>query len=218
MERKNAVLVIAGPSAVGKTVVAKSIVERDPRFTFLRSGTTRKRRGDANDDEYLYYTEEEFLAAVARGEFAEHMRYGGNLYGTPKSELYRAISEGKIPLMVLDLCGVESLSKLEEFSSCSVYIYSPIETIEARLKERYLGEGKTPESEELFRVRSQQNRRDYSVLEEYADYVFAFIENVTTIEDCRDRVMHEFCEFEAGKPFPTEKNRRIACGLKGSIK
>ena len=79
MKRNNCVLVIAGPSGVGKTVVAKTMVEKNSKFTFLRSGTTRAKRGDAHDDEYLYYTEEEFLAAVARGEFAEHMLYGKNL-------------------------------------------------------------------------------------------------------------------------------------------
>ena len=218
MERRNAVLVIAGPSAVGKTAIAKAIVERDPRFTFLRSGTTRKRRGDANDDEYLYYSEGEFFAAVLRGEFAEYMRYGGNLYGTPKSELKRAIDMGKIPLMVLDLTGVESLAKLEDFCACSVYIHSPIGDIEGRLAERYLGENKTPDTEELYKLRCEQNRRDYGAIGTYADHIFAFIENVTTIEACRDRVMAEFSDFCRGKDFPTEENRRIACSLKGSIK
>lgn len=217
MERKNAVLVIAGPSAVGKTVVAKAIAELDPRFTFLRSGTTRKKRGDANDDEYLYYTEEEFLAATERGEFAEYMRYGGNLYGTPKSELWGAIEQGKIPLMVLDLNGVKSLSELSEFSSCSVYIHAPIEVIENRLSGRYLGEDKKADGEELYKTRTEQNRRDYSVIDTYADYIFAFIENNSSIDACRDRVMAEFTRFCKGESFPCEANRNTAKKLKESV-
>ena len=172
MEKNNAVLIIAGPSAVGKTVAAKAIVANDPSFTFLRSGTTRERRGDAFDDEYLYYTESEFLAGVARGEFAEYMRYGGNLYGTPKSELYRAFSEGKTPLMVLDLNGVESLGKLGEFSACSVYVYSPIDVIEDRLRLRYLKDGADEKSQSLYSVRCAQNRRDYGVIDSYVPYIY----------------------------------------------
>ena len=90
MKRNNPVLIIAGPSGAGKTVVAKAIVDLDPRFTFLRSTTTRAKRGDAHDDEYLYATEQEFLAAVDRGEFVEYMNYGGCYYGTTKAEMNAA--------------------------------------------------------------------------------------------------------------------------------
>ena len=216
--RDNCVLVIAGPSAVGKTVVAKSIVEKDPRYTFLRSGTTRPKRGDAHDDEYLYYTEEEFLSAVERGEFAEHMRYGGNLYGTPKSELRRALDEGKIPLMVLDLVGVESLYKLDGYSACSVYIYTDISAIENRLSTRYFSAGVTPEAEKSYNTRCAQNKRDYSVIGDYSDYIFRFIRNDGTIEDCRDRVMGAFSDFTSGADFDLSHNRSISNTLSESVK
>jgi guanylate kinase len=218
MKRENCVLVIAGPSAVGKTVVAKAIVEKDPRYTFLRSGTTRPKRGDAHDDEYLYYTEDEFLSAVERGEFAEHMRYGGNLYGTPKSELQRALDEGKIPLMVLDLVGVESLYRLDGYSACSVYIYTDIETIEGRLSARYFKDGVTPEGEKSYSTRCAQNRRDYSVIDGYSDYIFKFIKNDATIEDCRDRVMETFLGFTAGDEYDIELGKSIAKELSDSVK
>ena len=216
--RESCVLVIAGPSAVGKTVVAKALAERDPRFTFLRSGTTRQKRKDAHDDEYLYFTEEEFLAAVARGEFAEHMRYGGNLYGTPKSELKRAFSEGKIPLMVLDLEGVRSMALLEEYSACSVYVYADIATIEKRLSDRSFAEGRTEKSEALYLSRCEQNRRDYLSLPDFADYIFRFIENVSTIDACVDKTWETFCEFCGGAPFEKDKNANIADKLRKSVK
>ena len=216
--RDNCVLVIAGPSAVGKTVVAKAIAERDPRFTFLRSGTTRANRGDAHDDEYLYYTEDEFLAAVSRGEFAEYMRYGGNLYGTPKSELDRAFSEGRIPLMVLDLEGVRSMALLDGYSACSVYVYADIETIEERLSARSFAEGRTDKSEALVRQRCAQNRSDYLSLPDFADYIFRFVPNTSTVENCRDAVEDTFRAFCDGAPFGTEQSRRTAEELKTSVK
>lgn len=215
--RENCVLVIAGPSAVGKTVVAKALAERDPRFTFLRSGTTRQKRGDVHDDEYLYFTEKEFLAAVARGEFAEHMRYGGNLYGTPKSELERAFLEGKIPLMVLDLEGVRSMALLKGYSACSVYVYADIDTVKKRLSDRSFAEGRTEKSEALYNTRCEQNRRDYLSLPEYADYIFRFIENVTALDDCVTRTADTFREFCCGAPFMKEDTLALAEKLKQSV-
>ena len=217
MEKNNAVLIIAGPSAVGKTVAAKAIVANDPSFTFLRSGTTREKRGDAFDDEYLYYTESEFLAGVARGEFAEYMRYGGNLYGTPKSELYRAFSEGKTPLMVLDLNGVESLGKLTEFSACSVYVYSPIEVIEGRLCERYLKGGGDEKSQNLFTVRCAQNRRDYGVIDAYVPYIYRLVDNNSTIDSLAAEIKKAFLEFKGGTPKDTAATLAKAIELKKSV-
>ena len=217
MQRENCVLVIAGPSAVGKTVVAKAIVESDPRFTFLRSGTTRSKRGDAHDDEYLYYTEDEFLDAVAQGEFAEHMRYGGNLYGTPKSELRRAISEGKIPLLVLDLVGVESMASLSDYSACSVYVYTDIAVIDSRLRARCFLDGETDDSKRLFEARCERNRSDYSTIDRYSDYIYRFIENSESIEDCRDRIKAAFESFCLGAQYEREENTRIAKSLVESV-
>ncbi len=216
--RENCVLVIAGPSAVGKTVVAKAIADRDARFTFLRSGTTRAKRGDAHDDEYLYYTEEEFLAAVACGEFAEYMRYGGNLYGTPKSELDRAFREGKIPLMVLDLEGVRSMALLEGYSACSVYVYADIETVEGRLAARSFADGRTEKSQALFIQRCEQNKRDYLSLPDFADYIFKFVRNTETVEACRDEAWATFRAFCEGLPFPKTETERIAEELRSSVK
>ena len=216
MKRNNPVLIIAGPSGAGKTVVAKAIVDLDPRFTFLRSTTTRAKRGDAHDDEYLYATEAEFLAAVDRGEFVEHMNYGGCYYGTTKAEMNAAYERGKIPLLVLDLCGVESLYKAEDYSACSVYVYASLEVVEGRLSARYFADGVTPAAEKSYASRRDRNIADFLSLPEYATYIHKFLENVDTIEDCRDRVMGIFADFCDGAPTDGEKNIATATALKAT--
>ena len=90
-------IVIAGASGVGKTTVANLILEKCD-FSLVRSATTRPPREDGNYDEYLYLTREEFLSRVENGEMLEFTEYGDRLYGTPKSEIERIVSEGKIPL------------------------------------------------------------------------------------------------------------------------
>ena len=206
-------MVIAGPSGAGKTVVATSIVNSHPEFTFLRSGTTRAKRGDAHDDEYLYYTEEEFLSAIANGEMAEHAIYGGNMYGTPNSELDRAFNEGKTPLLVIDLNGVKSLALHPKYSACNLYIYTDFDTIEARLKERYFGENEKPDSQKNFDVRQQQNLTDWRGISDYEEYIHAFIENNGTIDECCEKVLSTFKAYTEGEEKDEWSNHAIINGL-----
>lgn len=213
MNRENCVLVIAGPSGVGKTVVATSIVNAHPEFTFLRSGTTRAKRGDKHDDEYIYYTEEEFLSAIANGEMAEHAVYGGNMYGTPNSELDRAFSEGKTPLLVIDLNGVKSLALHPKYSACNLYIYTDLEIIEDRLKARYFGENEKPDSQKNFSVRKEQNLNDWRSISDYEDYIHAFIENNGTVDECCSKVLATFSAFVEGEEKDEWSNHAIINGL-----
>ena len=213
MNRENCVLVIAGPSGAGKTVVATSIVNSHPEFTFLRSGTTRAKRGDAHDDEYLYYTEEEFKAAIANGEMAEHAIYGGNMYGTPNSELDRAFSEGKTPLLVIDLNGVKSLALHPKYSACNLYIYTDFDVIENRLKDRYFGENEKPDSQKNFDSRRAQNITDWIGLADYEEYIHAFVENNGTIDECCERVLSTFANYVGGEEKDEWSNHAIINGL-----
>ena len=216
MKRENCVLILAGPSGAGKTVIATKIVKEHPEFTFLRSGTTRAKRGDAHDDEYLYYTKEEFLAAVERGEMAEHMVYGGNMYGTPNSELDRAFREGKTPLLVLDLNGVKSLALHPKYSACNVYVYTDLGVLSERLKARYFGENEKPDSEKNYRTRMNQNIVDWGMLSQYEEYIHAFVENSDTVDECCERILSVFEAFVAGDEKDEWNNHAIVNGLASS--
>ena len=213
MNRKNCVLVIAGPSGAGKTAVATSIVNSYPEFTFLRSGTTRAKRGDAHDDEYIYYTEEEFKAAVANGEMAEHAIYGGNMYGTPNAELDRAFSEGKTPLLVIDLNGVKSLALHPKYSACNLYIYADFDVISDRLEARYFGENEKPDSKKNYDVRIAQNLEDWRSLSEYEEYIHAFVENEGTIDECCEKILSIFRAYTQGEEKDEWSNHAIINGL-----
>ena len=213
MNRENCVLVIAGPSGAGKTVVATTIVNEHPEFTFLRSGTTRAKRGDAHDDEYIYYTEEEFLAAIANGEMAEHAVYGGNMYGTPNAELDRAFSEGKTPLLVIDLNGVKSLALHPKYSACNLYIYADFEVIDGRLKDRYFGENEKQDSQKNYDVRTQQNLEDWHSLSNYEEYIHAFVTNETSIHECCEKVLSTFHAYTQGEEKDEWSNHAIINGL-----
>ncbi len=213
MKRENCVLIIAGPSGAGKTAIATSIVNSHPEYTFLRSATTRAKRGDAHDDEYLYYTEEEFKAAVNNGEMAEHMVYGGNMYGTPNSELERAFSEGKTPLLVLDLNGVKSLALHPKYSACNVYVYADMGVIDGRLRSRYFANGETPDAQRLYNIRKIQNINDWMTIPSYQEYFYSFIKNEDTIDNCCDKVLSTFDSYVDGDDKDDWNNRAVVNGF-----
>ncbi len=206
------ILIIAGPSAVGKTTLATALLDIDPRFEFVRSVTTRAPRGDSFDNEYIYISNEEFRHLIDTAGVLEHTEYAGNLYGTPRSEIDRITAEGGVPLLVLDINGVASLSKNKgDISPCSVYVYDDIEVMEERLRLRYGGdEGKMAS-------RVQQNRQDFCKMCQYVHFFYAFQKNSETIEDGAKKLYETFRNFENKIEKNEEGNLSIAASLGCSI-
>jgi guanylate kinase len=84
------ILVITGPSGVGKGTLIKELQKRLPGIQLAVSATTRvPREGEVNGRDYHFLSREDFDRRVAAGEFVEHAEYAGNHYGTLRSELAR---------------------------------------------------------------------------------------------------------------------------------
>lgn len=219
MKRENCILIVAGPSAVGKTTVAYSLIERDPKFEFVRSVTTRASRGDAYDNEYIYITVPEFRELIANGGVLEHTEYAGNFYGTPRSEVKRILSEGKIPLLVLDINGVGSLVKnAGDLSVCGVYVYDDLENVKARLAARFLGEDADEASLRRYESRVRQNEEDFRSISSVKERFFAFIPNDSTVNAAGDKVLSVFRGFVDGEPRNTAAIDAVALLLENSVK
>ena len=85
------VLVVTGPSGVGKGTLITRLLERVPRLTLSVSATTRPPRpGEVEGRDYHFLSPEEFEKRLLRNEFLEHAMYAGNHYGTPRDEIDRA--------------------------------------------------------------------------------------------------------------------------------
>ncbi|HLM08847.1 MAG TPA: guanylate kinase [Thermoleophilaceae bacterium] len=84
------ILVITGPSGVGKGTLIKALLERQPGLQLSVSATTRPPRPDElNGVDYHFLSRPDFDRRVAAGEFVEHAVYAGHSYGTLRSELQR---------------------------------------------------------------------------------------------------------------------------------
>ena len=85
------VLVVTGPSGVGKGTLIRQLLERRPDYRLSVSATTRAPRpGEVDGRDYHFLTEQEFERRLAAGDFLEHALYAGNHYGTLKEEVERA--------------------------------------------------------------------------------------------------------------------------------
>ena len=131
------VLVVTGPSGAGKGTLIHELVERVPGIEVTVSATTRKqRRGEKSGREYWFLGDDEFLAAVDRGEFLEHVEYvSGHRYGTLRSELKRISGKGHVPLLELETVGALRV-KGEVPGAVTIFISARVEELERRLRER----------------------------------------------------------------------------------
>lgn len=100
--------IITGPSGAGKTTVADALLACSLPVSRVVTHTTRPiREGERTREHYYFLTEEVFKRLRAEGEFVETAQVYGNWYGTSKMELDRISSEGKYPLLVVDIQGAK---------------------------------------------------------------------------------------------------------------
>src|ERR1700689_3288674 len=99
-------LVITGPSGVGKGTLIRGLMERIPGLELSVSATTRAPRpGEQDGVDYHFLTPEQFEARVAGGDFLEHATYSGNRYGTLSSELERRLAAGAGVVLEIEVQG-----------------------------------------------------------------------------------------------------------------
>ena len=189
------ILVLAGPSAVGKTTVMKEILEKYPEFEFVRSATTREVRNDSHKSEYIYLSKDEFCTLIEAGGVLEYTEYGGNFYGTPSSEIERILGNGKIPMLILDINGVETLKSVpRSFKVVAVYITADAELLDKRLYDRFVEAGKTDAAYKIYETRKDRNRKELESLPEFTDVFDAFVDNTTPAETA-NKILSVFKSF-----------------------
>ena len=156
VEGVNKVLVVVGPSGVGKDTVMQKVFEKHPnKFKKGVTHTSRKMRpGEKEGFNYYYVSKEEFLKLKDNGGLVEHNFYNGNYYGLSKKELEDGTKGDKILYVIIDINGAKKVHELNIPANFVAILPPDEETLEKRLK------GRGTESEEVIKGRLETSKTE----------------------------------------------------------
>ncbi len=190
-------LVVTGPSGVGKGTLIRGLLERMPGLELSVSATTRRPRpGERDGVEYHFLSEEEFERRLANGDFVEHAEYSGHRYGTLRSELERRVSEGTAVVLEIDVQGARLLRAAIPDAE-AVFIAPPSrEALRARL----IGRG--TDSPEAVEARMRTAERELEAQPEFRHVVVN-----DRLEQATEELVEIVQQALANLPSPDRKGR-----------
>jgi len=174
MTQRGLLIVLSGPSGVGKGTVRKAIFNEDGiDFQYSISATTRQPRvGEIDGEDYFFVSHDEFEEKIANGDMLEYAQYVSNYYGTPKSFIDETLASGRDVFLEIDVQGaLQVKSKMPE----GIYIFLTPPDL-TNLRERLVGRG--TDSQEVIEKRVTAAREE---LKQMINYDYA-VEN--------DQVIH----------------------------
>ncbi len=140
VNKQHKIVIITAPSGAGKTSITRYLLNKYPdKLAFSVSAATRPARGaEKHGVDYYFISEEEFTEKIQRGQFVEwELVYKGKYYGTLKSELQRIWSEGKAPVLDIDVKGAIHVQQQFPGTTLSIFIEPPsVEELKRRLMSR----------------------------------------------------------------------------------
>ena len=142
----NKAIIFCAPSGSGKTTIVKHLLKKYNQLMFSVSACTRQQRqNEINGKDYYFLTIAEFKQKIASNAFLEYEEvYGGNYYGTLKSEIERIWNLNKTVIFDVDVEGGLNLKNFFGANALAVFVKPPsVKELEKRLKERLT---ETPET------------------------------------------------------------------------
>jgi guanylate kinase len=192
---KGLLIVLSGPSGVGKGTVRKEIFsQKNTSFEYSISMTTRSpRAGEVDGVDYFFKSREEFEALIEQGKLLEYAEFVGNYYGTPVDYVRETTLKGKDVFLEIEVEGAKQVR--EKFPDGLFIFLSPPSLSE--LKNRIVTRG--TESEEIINNRMNVAREEIEMMHLY-DYV---VENDTVENACekiKAIIVAEHCRRERVEP------------------
>jgi guanylate kinase len=131
-------IAVSAPSGSGKTTIVKAVLAAHPEMLFSVSATTRPmRNGEVNGKDYFFLSREEFEHRIKAGELVEWEEIYGDLYGTLKSEVERALATRKAMLFDIDVKGALSIKRRYPSDAVLIFVSPPsLEVLKSRLLNR----------------------------------------------------------------------------------
>ncbi|MFD2612918.1 guanylate kinase [Paenibacillus gansuensis] len=195
---KGLLLVLSGPSGVGKGTVCSALRKCAPELVYSVSATTRSpRAGELDGVNYFFKSREQFQDMIQNDQLLEYAEYVGNYYGTPRDFVQKTLDQGLDIILEIE---VQGALKVKEKFPQGVFVFLMPPSLQ-ELQQRIVGRG--TESEETIRHRMNAAREeinlmqhyDYAVVNDRIESACSRIQAIITAEHCkRERVMTELLE------------------------
>ncbi|MBI4835069.1 MAG: guanylate kinase [Planctomycetes bacterium] len=142
MANPDKVLVVSGPSGVGKTTLCDRLLKDEPRVKACVTATTRAPRpGETDGKDYYFVSKETFKNWLEKDEIIEHTELYGEFYGTPKKSVDEIFAQGCYPLLRIDVDGAENLRN-KGYKGVFIFIMPPnVQALKERLMKRKTATG-----------------------------------------------------------------------------
>lgn len=185
MKENGLLLILSGPSGVGKGTVVDELIRRNENITVSVSMTTRApRTGEVEGESYYFVTREDFLSRMAKGELLEHSNHFENYYGTPKAPVSKAMSSGKDVILEIDVNGAFAVKEKMPDSVLIMIAPPSLSDLRDRLK------GRNTETAEVIEERigrakfelGKAHRYDYVVINDDIEEATIAVETIIAAE------------------------------------
>jgi guanylate kinase len=146
---KGKLVVISGPSGVGKSTICKQVVRQVDAFLSVSATTRPPSELEEDGREYVFISRDDFQKMIRNKDLLEYADVFGNYYGTPKAPVLEAVAEGRIAILEIDVQGGIQV-KGECPDALMIFILPPHKNdLEKRIKHRGRGEDKETQRRRL---------------------------------------------------------------------
>lgn len=183
--RDGFLLVLSGPSGVGKGTVCESLLEKRNDIRYSISATTRKKRPmEINGENYYFVSLDDFQSKIKENDFLEYAKVHGNYYGTPKSFVTDMVDEGNIVILEIDVQG--ALQVKENYpEAVFIFLLPPdLKELRNRIEKRSTEDADTIE----LRMKNAQkelsfiDKYDYGIINDNVDSAVKKVESIIEAE------------------------------------
>ena len=176
MINQKRLIIITGPSGVGKGTVVKEILRKDNNFWLSISATTRKPRiGEIDGKDYYFLSRERFTEMISKDLFLEWAEFAGNYYGTPKNYVEEKIEKDFLVILEIEVDGAKQIR--EKFpNNLSIFLLPPNKKeLEKRIRSR------ATDNEASIKKRLKRSEFEIKMSQEF-DYVLTNRDLKETVE------------------------------------
>lgn len=194
---KGVLLIISGPSGVGKGTVVKKLVEEQKNIKLSISATTRKPRpGEEHGREYFFLEKEEFIRLIDENKILEHAQYCENYYGTPAKYVDESLEKGEDVILEIEVQGAQQVKKMRPETVMIFIVPKSMDILKKRLSGRGTEDEKTIKRrlETAVSELKLAYQYDYVVVNDDLDDCIFDILSIIKAEKCKASNMNRFLD------------------------